>query len=444
MAIQDGGVQAVTVGELLSTERFDLRIPHYQRPFSWRPETALRLVDDIREAQSDPVRSGTPYVLGAVILHQNDQSYEVVDGQQRLLTLRMIRCLLNGDVTPEFDPDPDTPVGQVWIALSQRLSVLVARERSALLEYIGSDCQAVLVITDDLDEAFRVFDSQNYRGKPLAPHDLLKAHHLREMRRESQSMKSAVVEAWESVADEDLDRLFSRYLYRIVNWSRSKPAPGFSAADIHAFKGIRIESVESPSARYHAAAQLAIPMLSRWDAQTDPNNHEIGRMRFQLDMPLAAGRPFFDMVSFMLEELKYIIREGFEGDRGQFSIYQLETLGTDKDSNIVEHANRGRYRYVSELYVGALLYFVNRFGTEHLNEARRILFRWAYAIRVRRLRVQYKSMDNWGSDGDSAFAIIRNAESWRALEQLDGLNVEPYRSGHEVGLVELITEKGQR
>ncbi|VTM47205.1 Uncharacterised protein [Klebsiella pneumoniae] len=42
---------------------------------------------------------------------------------------------------------------------------------------------------------FRVFDSQNYRGKPLAPHDLLKAHHLREMHDESAAMKVAVVEA---------------------------------------------------------------------------------------------------------------------------------------------------------------------------------------------------------------------------------------------------------
>ena len=40
-------------------------------------------------------------------------------------------------------------------------------------------------MTDDVDEAFRVFDSQNYRGKALAPHDLLKAHHLREMREET-------------------------------------------------------------------------------------------------------------------------------------------------------------------------------------------------------------------------------------------------------------------
>lgn len=67
------------------------------------------------------------------------------------------------------------------------------------------------IVTDDIDEAFRVFDSQNYRGKPLAPHDLLKAHHLREMHDESAAMKVAVVEAWEAVNDEDLDRLFSTF-----------------------------------------------------------------------------------------------------------------------------------------------------------------------------------------------------------------------------------------
>lgn len=80
------------------------------------------------------------------------------------------------------------------------------------------------IVTDDIDEAFRVFDSQNYRGKPLAPHDLLKAHHLREMHDESAAMKVAVVEAWEAVNDEDLDRLFLLFIPDIQVVTRRKLA----------------------------------------------------------------------------------------------------------------------------------------------------------------------------------------------------------------------------
>ena len=44
---REDGVREVTVDELLLE---DLRIPPYQRPYSWEPATALQLLDDIRKA----------------------------------------------------------------------------------------------------------------------------------------------------------------------------------------------------------------------------------------------------------------------------------------------------------------------------------------------------------------------------------------------------------
>ncbi|MCZ5936353.1 DUF262 domain-containing protein, partial [Escherichia coli] len=54
MAINgENGVSAVTVDELLKQ---GLRIPNYQRPYSWDVSTALQLVDDISEALRDTER----------------------------------------------------------------------------------------------------------------------------------------------------------------------------------------------------------------------------------------------------------------------------------------------------------------------------------------------------------------------------------------------------
>ena len=51
MAINgENGVSAVTVDELLKQ---GLRIPNYQRPYSWDVSTALQLVGDISEALRD-------------------------------------------------------------------------------------------------------------------------------------------------------------------------------------------------------------------------------------------------------------------------------------------------------------------------------------------------------------------------------------------------------
>ncbi|MBL1263544.1 DUF262 domain-containing protein [Methylomicrobium sp. RS1] len=433
MTISRGDVSAVTVGNLLAE---NLRIPHYQRPYSWEPETALQLLDDIQEA--DRERRDVPYVLGAVILHNTGPSLEVVDGQQRLLTLRMILLLTGTAGCPKHSDQADNPINRVWNAL-RRHEALRKENCEGLAEFIRNQCQLVRVVTDDVDEAFRVFDSQNYRGKPLAPHDLLKAYHLREMRDETVSMKAAVVETWESVTDAELNRLFSTYLYRIARWARGESAPRFTVHDIGMFKGISPKSSRSPCARYHMAAQVAIPVLDVWrGSPSGLADREAGRIRFHLDAPLLAGKTFFEMAAFMLKELRLLAREAFDGERAEFALYNV---GAEEGSNVLhERPSRSRYRFVSELYLAALLYYTNKFGDEDLPAARDRLFAWAYSARVELLRVQFRSIDN-RARGDqsnaSAFALMRTAESGRVIRQLSTAS-GTYNSDHEKQLVALL------
>lgn len=441
MTILKSGISPITVGDLLKQ---DLRIPHYQRPYSWEPATALQLLDDIQGAMIDRERNGVPYVLGAVILHKSDTSLDVVDGQQRLLTLRMILLLLEAPDEFGHHEYAENPIGRVLRELRLNIGGAPIVDRSALARFIRERCELVRVETDDVDEAFRVFDSQNYRGKPLAPHDLLKAHHLREMRGESAAMEAAVVETWESVADDELDRLFSIYLYRIARWSRGKSAPGFTSRDIGIFKGISPKSNRSPSARYHLAAQAALPMLSAWGggSMSMLGDRDAGRSRFQLDAPLLVGRPFFEMVAFMLHELRRLVREGFEGANEAFALYNTEPRG--ENVFLEERPSRSRYRYVSELYVAALLYYTNKFGEEELATARKRLFAWAYLPRVELLRVQFRSIDN-RARGDksnaSVFALMRDAESGRVVHQ-PSTQSKPYNDTHEQELVSHLKSLG--
>lgn len=441
MAIREHGVSAVTVGDLLDPIEHNLQIPHYQRPYSWEPATALQLVDDIRDSRADPDRSDIPYVLGAVILHEDGDEgrLDVVDGQQRLLTLRMILGILDGHDLLGTSAVGTNAVSRVWTALGRRLGLLEPPDAHDLAAFIRDRCEVVRVVTDDVDEAFRVFDSQNYRGKALAPHDLLKAHHLREMREETPHMKAAVVQAWESARDKDLDRLFSTYLYRIARWSRGDGAPGFTTHDIGMFKGISgTSSTLTPANRYHLAAQAALPLLSAWGA-SGLSDRELGRCKFQLDAPLGSGKPFFDMVAFMLEELKHLVRQGFPADLAPYCHFDLPALADAKVLD--ERAARSRYRYVSELYLAALLYYTNRFGEADLEQARPQLFAWAYALRTEMLRVQYRSVDNRGrgEGSSSAFGLLRNANSGRVVNQLPPAG-KPYSDDHEAGLVDILKE----
>lgn len=424
MAIdREKGVRVVTVGDLLAE---DLRIPAYQRPYSWKPDTAVKLLEDVREAFQDsagPRNEGPSgsYVLGAVILHADEESGQlhVVDGQQRLLTLTMILDLVGRAQVagPEAGThvdaeDPDSAVVVVRKALARRVA-LMSEPLEQMARFIRSNCELIRVETDDADEAFRVFDSQNYRGKALLPHDLLKAHHVREMQGETISMKAALVEGWEAVPDAELDRLFSTYLWRITRWSRGLAAPKFAVEHIDAFKGLSVKNASTPSARYHLAAQAAVPMLVAWTTMSDEAERDAGRSRFQLDAPVLAGRAFFEMVTFMLSELKNLREEGFHDD-------DFERFASS-DSDYREITSKSRYRYTSELYLAALLYYSNKFGDSELQEAKQRLFKWSFSLRTRYQRVQLVSVNNHASrvgDDQSAFVLLRDAETPSDLRNL--------------------------
>lgn len=332
MAIdREKGVRVVTVGELLDE---GLTIPSYQRPYSWEPATALQLFDDIREAfkaenaapnalpHADQVQWPS-YVLGAVILHRDNENVQihVVDGQQRLLTLTILLDLLDEaseghiEVLPIEQEDPAARVVRVRTELARRVRHM-EEPAEAFADFIRSTCEIIRVETDDADEAFRVFDSQNYRGKSLLPHDLLKAYHLREMSDESDAMREALVEGWQNVPDAELDRLFSTYLWRIKRWTRGLSAPTFSTRYIDSFKGLTPKLASTPAARYHLAAQTAVPMLAAWVEHSDEANRTTNRTRFQIDAPVVAGRSFFEMVTFMLAELRRLREEGFDEQDG--------------------------------------------------------------------------------------------------------------------------------
>ncbi|MGL4747588.1 MAG: DUF262 domain-containing protein, partial [Shewanella sp.] len=89
-----------TVGALLEQR---LAIPSYQRPYKWQPKHVNQLIDDVLTH-----RSKQCYRLGTVVLHKDDNATDeelnIVDGQQRLLTLTLLCKLLDdaGDNNGEF------------------------------------------------------------------------------------------------------------------------------------------------------------------------------------------------------------------------------------------------------------------------------------------------------------------------------------------------------
>ena len=101
------------------------------------------------------------------------------------------------------------------IAIEDRLDDL----DDNFLDFLLSKCQFVVVRLPEISEAFQFFDSQNARGKDLEPHDLLKAFHLREIKRLSEKDSDNITK-WQDLDPQRLVELFLT-LYRVKRWAKN-------------------------------------------------------------------------------------------------------------------------------------------------------------------------------------------------------------------------------
>lgn len=81
----------MSVSELVGKKFF---IPGYQRPYKWGEQQVTDLLQDIYDFVSDKSAAGF-YCLQPVVVKNNGDEYELIDGQQRITTLRLIIKALN-------------------------------------------------------------------------------------------------------------------------------------------------------------------------------------------------------------------------------------------------------------------------------------------------------------------------------------------------------------
>ena len=210
---------------------YAFRIPDYQRPYAWGEEQAVQLFEDLIEALDRG--AGEPYFLGSVVLvKDSDAQADVIDGQQRLTTLTILLAVLRELTTDpalalELDhmvmepgkivqglaarprlvlrprdasffrlyvqerghlqdlvdlkadalkTDAQVAIRRNASALRDRLSVLTEDRRLQLAQMLGGRTYLVVVSTQDLASAYRIFSVMNARGLDLAPSDIFKSH----------------------------------------------------------------------------------------------------------------------------------------------------------------------------------------------------------------------------------------------------------------------------
>ena len=215
------------------SDQYTFRIPRYQRPYAWGTEHAGQLLDDLIDAlgenTGEDIEQVTPYFLGSIVLvrHVAERNVvDVIDGQQRLITLSLLLACLR-----EYLPDhvenldqrlrqrgdallgqPDVPrlslrdrdqdfyvekiikhdgldgvVDETQLSdskrnllqnsrlLREKLSKLEPSTIERLAKYMILRCYLVVVETADLSSGYRIFSVLNSRGRDLKATDILKS-----------------------------------------------------------------------------------------------------------------------------------------------------------------------------------------------------------------------------------------------------------------------------
>ena len=79
-------------GENIFTGNDKYVIPLYQRAYAWGSRQLKQLVEDISDFDSDK------YYIGTLIVSRNGDTFEVIDGQQRLTSLYLLLTCLGIDI----------------------------------------------------------------------------------------------------------------------------------------------------------------------------------------------------------------------------------------------------------------------------------------------------------------------------------------------------------
>lgn len=482
-----------------------LRIPYYQRPYRWSMQNVKELLSDLKyqrivlqhELTKIPDEDSV-YPLGTIVLHEIiDGCYDIVDGQQRTITLLLLLKAAQETERPELKSVlakyklkdiclPECSETHANLLYNYRqIQQLVSRPdfTENVLDFLLHQCQVVVVSLKVLSEAFQFFDSQNARGLDLSPHDLLKAFHLRDFEalqnKDLTAVKKQVVNSWEMYSTSELRKIFSGYFYPILQWTKGRSGVGFNKDDIELFKGLSLSGKPYP---YQRGAQLINQAVAGYNSsiQRDLDDLQLSYPH-QLTGVMINGQHFFDWVAHYQPLVSQLTNDSLEQSehwlylalaRNQaentyakeqrsrpsaIKILQVldgkgEISVSKADSDTRDESQKwnydGRYRtgdkYVRRLFNALVLAYFDRFGEIELDNAIELAFIWTYSLRLKQSAVYLASLEKYLREELNLFRLLNEA-----LIPADFINislplVEPVKSTKTEGIESLFNALGYR
>lgn len=392
----------------ISQLRFDhYEIPPYQRPYKWDTNNVNQLINDILY-----FKDKNDYRLGTLVLYtmnskEPNSNREIVDGQQRIITLVLLLYLLMKDdkYAKYFNEDfkkyiinflekkqfHDSISRENILANMRAIKQRLSEFDKKIVKFLLEKCKFVIITLHDISEAFQFFDSQNARGKELFPHDLLKAFHLRAIPNRDENDRINI-DKWEenTVA---LESLFLM-LFRVKSWIKQKEGRYFTSKHIREFKGLDAIDNGLPCQKIYTIAQCYRELYNQHvSRRVDKNNMDFPH---QIEQMVVNGSLFFDMVIYYQNMLK-----------------QLKTIQEKAKPEVmkaIDNFKSGRgNEYIRFLFDSACFFYYDKFGDKNIGKVIEKIFAWAYGARLKSYSIKLASIDNLARGDESFFTILHHA-----------------------------------
>lgn len=380
----------------------NIQIPDYQRPYRWDKEKVKELLEDLKEFFIDKPDPNLDYYIGGILLYNNKQEncYEIIDGQQRLTTLNLISYVLNNTIQRGQNLHYNNHISFYHIKKNyQFLNGQVEMINSLEQKNFFKKIVFTLILSNEEDQSFAFFDSQNNRGVSLAADDYLKAYHLREIA--SEGLQSKLAEQWEQAAikaqnemnvERGLLHLFYKILYRSRQWKgQSNIIPENKDQILAIFQKKTIKSENNSYKLFKAKDNIKFKeiVVSETDKiklleNNESNFDAIDKLPFTIRQPLYKGLNFFQFTQ------KY------------YAIHQLLFYKTDiEDSNIqmvrtfyseIYSSNMSEYlRHYMQL---CLVIYYDTFGSLDIDKAVQFFDYFIGSIRIQKYYVRQEAIKN--------------------------------------------------
>ncbi|SHG68309.1 Protein of unknown function DUF262 [Salegentibacter echinorum] len=336
-----------------------LSIPEYQRPYVWRKRQLSKLVDDFSKFFNSYELGDPHYYLGSIIIHQTDENLNIIDGQQRITSLLLLAEIQNFLSKPKVTYSSPQSIFRI----KENIEFLKSKKLPAINWRL---LNVTLVITDNEDDAYTFFETQNTGGVRLSGADIIKSHHLRAIK--DKKLLNNKAQNWESNSNDNtkyvIELLCKARCWNIVFWENF---PFYKHK-----RAIKNKVVEKFTENTEKESRNISFIQAEIEKTNFQENIRLTSHLKSLRQPLYDGENYIDFLTEYVEtyEVLFLKNEDYRIDPRFYDF--RNKLISGKDGTI----------FLKELFEILLLCYVSKFGYKDIYEFSLWTFRYVYSLRV--------------------------------------------------------------